>query len=281
MKSLKVEFYRASKGSGIIIAPVLILILLLQEGFSTGLSEAINGEATTVTNVELFGMTVFFASIVLLIPLLASIPFGAAFCEEIETGVFYFTLHRKTLFGYIRDKIITVWCTGFAVTFIPVLTYGIICTLFAQPFDLSLEEHRQILENTAWQAILTDGGFTYILFQSFFIGCFGASCALSALTASAFFPNKYFTWCFPLILCFSLNFITPRLNLAPVNPIQSFDPAYKALNLSGEWSGIIYMTAYHLTVLIICFVVFYIGIVRRFFNGTVNLSHFAVKKMEK
>lgn len=281
MNSLKVEFYRALKGSGIIIAPVIVLILLLQEGFSTGLAEAINGESTGTTNVELFGMTVFFASIVLLIPLLAAIPHSAAFCEELETGVFYFTLHRKTLLSYIRDKIITVWCTGFAVTFVPILIYGIICTIFAQSFDSANEVHRQILENSAWQVFLTNGGFTYIFFQSFFIGCFGGSCALSALSASSFFPNKYFTWCFPLILCFALNFIMPRLHLTLLNPIQSFDPSYKALGFSGAWSGVIYMLMYHLIAAVICFAAFYIGIVRRVFNGTVNLSHFAVKKMEK
>ena len=123
--------------------------------------------------------------------------------------------------------------------------------------------------------------YLYIFLQSFFLGCFGASCALFALLVSVFFPNKYFTWCFPLIFCFVLNFILPRLNLSVFNPMQSFDPSYSLLNFSGKITGIIYMLLYHIVVFIIGFITFYAGIVRRVFYGTIKLCCFAVQKMEK
>ena len=231
---VKFDLYRLVRNMALYISPIIAAFLIGQEAFGIGLIDLIQGEAKNHC-VEFFNMTVYFSPLSLLTPFLAAIPYSASFCEDVNSGFLHFTLHRSfSVRQYVKSKFLCVWFSGFLVIFVPLLVFGIICMIFAAPYtEEYISENSNQLQNTAWDVLGTAfGGGAVIFSQIFFFSCFGASCAVLALTASAFLPNPFFIWCLPVILAYGGNFLFAKVHLGFLNLYFSFDPVYKILHFS-------------------------------------------------
>ena len=279
---MKSDMYRLSRNVGLYVSPLMATFLIAQEAFGIGLVEIISGEAKNHC-VEFFNMTVYFSPLMLLTPFLASIPYAAVFCEDANSGYLQFALHRNVyLKAYTRTKYLAVWTSGFLVISIPLMVFGIICVAFAAPYtEQYILENGNQLQDTAWEILGTVfDGKAVIFSQIFFFSCFSASCSVIALAASAYLPNPFFTWCFPVILAYGGNFLFSKLHLGFLNLYYSFDPVYDVLHFSSDTAGILYMLAYHATVFLVCYVLFYLGVKRRVGGGELRICVDANKKME-
>ena len=280
--TMKSDLYRLGRNMALYVSPIIAALLIGQEAFGIGLIELFQGEAKNHC-VEFFNMTVYFSPLSLLTPFLAAIPYSASFCEDVNSGFFTFALYRSfSIKQYIKSKFLCDWFSGFLVIFVPLLAFGIICIFFAAPYteEYILENGNQ-LQNTAWNVLgTTFGGGAVIFSQIFFFSCFSASCAVIALTASAFLPNPFFTWCLPVILAYGGNFIFTKVHLGALNLYFSFDPVYKMLHFSSDLSGIIYMFLYHTVLFIVCYILFYFGVERRVSGGKLRICVNANKKVE-
>lgn len=267
---IKTDFKRVFVSSGIYVSSIIVFMLLLQEGLATGLVEAAAdgfGGAHGNTSVDLFGMTVFFSSLILLAPLLCTLPYSASYCDEYNNHYSYYFMHRSHSYReYAVSKLlVTKICGGLAI-FVPMLLYGVICQLLAVPVDLSKNTVSN-LSTSIWSLVNTNGGFLYIFVQSFFFGLFGSACALVSLAVSVYVPNKYIVYALPLILCYTMNYIFSRYNISFLSPFQSFDPARTYFNNTNAIWGYVYMLGYQAIVFLISSLAFIQGIKRRVHFG--------------
>ena len=279
---MRSDVSRLSRNIALYVSPLIAVFLIAQEAFGIGLVEIITGEAKNHC-VEFFNMTVYFSFFLLLTPFLASIPYAAVFCEDANSGFLQFALHRNpSVKAYAGKKFLSVWGSGFLVIFVPLLLFGTICVVFAAPYtDQYVLENGDQLQDTAWEILGSAfGGKAVIFSQVFFFSCFSASCAVIALAASAFLPNPFFTWCFPVIVAYGGNFIFDKLHLGFLNLYYSFDPVYDMLHFKSGISGILYMLLYHAAVFIGCYVLFYLGVKRRVSGGKLRVRMDANKKVE-
>lgn len=264
---IKTDFKRVFVSSGIYVSSIIVFMLLLQEGIATGLVEAVAdgfGGVRGNTSVDLFGMTVFFSSLILLAPLLCTLPYSASYCDEYNNHYIYYIMHRSRSYReYAVSKLLVTAICGGLTIFIPMLLYGVICRLLAVPVDISNPQHVSVLSTSIWSLVNTNGGFVYIFFQSFFFGLFGSACALVSLAVSAYIPNKYIVYALPLILCYAMNYIFSRYNLSFLSPFQSFDPARTYFNNTNAIWGYVYMLGYQAIVFLISSLAFIRGIKRR------------------
>lgn len=268
---IKTDLKRVFLSSGIYVSAGIAFLLLLQEGFATGLVEAAaDGIGGTIgnTSADLFGMTVFFSSLILLTPLLCTLPYSACFCDEFNNHYCYYTMHRSYKYiNYASSKLlVTAMCGGLAI-FLPLLLYGAICRLLAVPVNIDEPNHISVLTTSIWSVFNTNGGFLYIFMQSLFFGFFGSSCALVGLAVSVYLPNKYVVYALPLIICYTMNYLFSRYDISFLSPFQSFDPARAYFNNTNAIWGYVYMLGYQLLIMSISSFAFIKGIKRRAYRG--------------
>jgi len=268
---IKTDFKRVFVSNGIYVSSIIVFMLLLQEGLATGLVEAAAdgfGGVRGNTSVDLFGMTVFFSSLILLAPLLCTIPYSVCYCDEYNNHYCYYTMHRSHNYkNYAVSKLLVTAVCGGLTIFVPMLLYGVICQLVAVPVDVSNQNIVSVLNTSIWSLVNTNGGFLYIFLQSFFFSLFGSACALVSLAVSAYVPNKYIVFALPLILCYTMNYIFSRYNISFLSPFQSFDPARSYFNNSNAIWGYVYMLGYQAVIFAITSFAFIKGVKRRYRHG--------------
>lgn len=276
---MKSDLFRLSKSSAFYVSPIIILLFILIEANATGLNRVITG-ASSNNCVEFFNMTIYYSPLTLLIPFLGAIPFAAAYCEDVNSKYLIYVISRNgSAKRYTLIKLLSVWGSGFLVTFLPVILFVVVCVVYAKPF----EPHNFIqLEGSVWFvfAPYAKGAFV-ITMQTLFLGCFSASCAVMALAASAYFPNPFFTWCFPLVFCYGANFLFEKLAIGILNPIFSYSPPTNgSFAFTLGFSGMIYMAVYHVVVALICVTLFYFGVQRSLSGGSFRFNLHTIEKME-
>ncbi len=265
---IKTDFKRVFKSSGIYVAAFIIFLLLLQEGIATGLMDTITN-GTGNTSVELFGMTVFFSSVILLSPLLCTVPYSVCYCDEYAHHCHYYFMQRSHGYkNYAVSKLFVTALSGGLVIFLPMLLYGVICQLACVPVDASNPDQVSALSSSIWYFFEnTSGGFGYIFMQSLFFGLFGSAWALVSLAVSAYVPNKYIVYALPLIVCYTLNYIFARYDINFLSPFQSYDPTTNYFNNTNAIWGFVYMLGYQAIIITISSFAFIKGIKRRYRHG--------------
>lgn len=272
------ELYRLFKSPALYLSPLIILFFIVQEAVATGIVEVLNGQSSN-SNVEFYNMTMFFSPLVLMLPLLAALPYAAVFCEDTNTKALPYILHRAgAATKYCITKYVVVWFSGFAVMFVPAMLFGLVCIFFAKPYYPDMGH----LKETAWEVLeLYGNGSAVVVAQTFFLSCFSASCAVLSLAASTFLPNQFFAWCFSLILCFGGNFLFDKLHLSILNPTYSVRPPYGTLGITSPYGGLIYMLVYHGAVFLGGLILFYFGVQRSISGGSYHLRFFTTQKVEE
>ena len=245
---LEYDFKRLIRSKGLYISIIVGLLLILQEGINSDLLILIKNKVCGINadiykNVTFFGMSVFFSSFVLFIPLLSTLPFSGSFYNDFSNRMYTFILPKTSTEKYIKSKITTTFIGGFVSIFIPLFLYGIICIIFAMPIDINNPEHYSELSGSVYQFTLHYGGFLYIIMQSFFIALYGALCALLGLMVSTFWINKFTCYLFPVVIIYLTNFILAKTSLSWLSPYQSFDIRLKFF-IKNPLFGILYQLFY-------------------------------------
>ena len=134
-------------------------------------------------------------------PLIAALPFGTAFCADWQSVYVPSVALRSGKLRYLLSKVLSCALSGGLASMLGMLAFIVVLNVkFPQPF----EQEVFLGDIAGLETLLLGGGFgTYAAYYlarlalAFLSGMFWA---LTALTFSAFYPNVSLTLCVPLVL---------------------------------------------------------------------------------
>lgn len=177
-----------------------------------------------------------------LFPVLAMLPLGTAFCDDLSTGYYKHILYRLSYRQYLVGRAISVILSGGLVILAGTLLYSIVLALVFPPFHPGIQQSfaEQIL-----QAPALDGGrvpaslYTWVPLNylgGVLIGCIdsllwvlqGMGWAALGLLSSALLPNRYVAMASPFILGYVYNFSLGMIGVHIAQTTELFSPRYIA-----------------------------------------------------
>lgn len=173
----------------------------------------------------------------LCVPILAALPYTAAFVEEYKSGYLKQCLPRAGIRPYIRGKVLATGISGGLVLFIGIIlmyiTFALIFTpmeIAPQPVDaesmgmaMSSDMGGQIAQPSMFAEIIGRG------FVFFLSGCFWSLVGTLLATVTM---SRYMAYAFPFILYYVLVILCQRyfLKLFSLNPQEWLNPV-------SQWPG--------------------------------------------
>lgn len=133
-------------------------------------------------------------------PLVAALPFGTAFCADFSSGYVPSIVTRSGKRRYLWSKSLTCAVSGGLVNMCGMLAFILLLNV---KFPQNFQEEVFLGDIAGLETLLLGGGFSsYALYYlarlvlAFFSGAFWA---MTAMTFSAFYPNVALTLCAPLV----------------------------------------------------------------------------------
>ncbi len=193
-------------------------------------------------------------------PMLAALPFAAAFCVDWKSRSAILQMVRIAPRAYIRSKLLLASLTGGIVYVTSTLLFFGLTSIRG-----TIDRYQDLFTASGmWEMLFTGGIFAYMLGIAYLQFIAGAFFALSGLTFSSFFPNAYLTLCFPMLIA-RLGYGVMSIELLP-DWANIGMLALGATSL-GFWPSIAAGTGIFGGLSVICCALFCIGVRRRLEHG--------------
>ena len=214
----------------------------------------------------------------LCVPILAALPYTAAFVEEYKSGYLKQSLPRAGIRPYIRSKVLATGISGGLVLFAGILLTYIAFALIFTPMEIApLQADTESMGKG--MAMSSDMGgqftqpsmFTEIIGRGFVFFLSGFFWSVTGALMAAVIMNRYLAYAFSFILYYVLVTLCQRFftGLAILNPQEWLNPVSQWPG--GTWGIILFLGEIILIVSIVCAV-----LLKRRLN--IILRHGGVKK---
>lgn len=219
---LYTDLKRSIFSYGFIASIFLLLGILLEPLFSSILF----GESlTSLSNAEVFGISLSFGMFTIAAPVLCCLPATANYSYDVNSGFINFLVIRCGYRRYIFTRICSTLLSGALVMGIGLGIFALILSFIFTPLNPLDPNHTVALQDTIWQDLFaTTGGWAYILVQILLSMLFGAVWSLAGLMLSSFYPNRFIAWIGPFAVYYAFLLFAPRLNLDILEPSRKLIP---------------------------------------------------------
>lgn len=154
-------------------------------------------------------------AIILIVPIVCSIPFASSFIDEIKSGFIKPYLHRTNVGSYIAGKILGCILSGGLVLIFGILAAYLISYLVFTPFEKAL-----LREETPQPYLAEILKYALLFFVS------GAFWSLVGMTFAAFTNSKYMAYASPFIIYYILIILNERyFKVYTVYPKEWLNPS--------------------------------------------------------
>lgn len=169
--------------------------------------------------------------VTLILPILCTLPFAAAFVDDVKSGFIKQYLYRSGIKHYIKGKLIACGLSGGLVLFFGILVAYGLSTLLFTPMELALKEGAVVQQYFA-QVLMIAG----TLFLS------GAFWSLVGFTFAALTMSKYMAYASPFIIYYVLIILHERYfkDLYVLYPKEWLFPS--GAWVLGNWGVILLLT---------------------------------------
>ena len=163
----------------------------------------------------------------LVLPLIAVIPYGISLLQEWRSGYVMQMLVRCGRKQYITAKSIAVFFSGGIVIAVPMLVSLIVnlCYLPATGIDM-LSMQGQLIDRNMWVNLYYDSPIVYALCYTIVLFLYGGIYAVSSVICTGWLDNRFTIWIFPLMLHCMLSYGVYNLfpEISAYNPAIFLDP---------------------------------------------------------
>lgn len=173
--------------------------------------------------ITLFNLGMQVTPLVIFLPLIASLPCGFRFIDEVNSYYFRFSLSRSSVRKYAFLKAATAVITAFLAVFLGVLLCTVFFALIAKPNDVNdvmyIQLYSGMIESRTYGSLLNIGDWAYVLVNIAFMSLFGAIWPLFGMITCTYFKNRYVSMVMPFIAFFLFWQLLSRVGsfVPPIN----------------------------------------------------------------
>ncbi|MDD4414479.1 MAG: hypothetical protein PHR14_08050 [Oscillospiraceae bacterium] len=162
----------------------------------------------------------------LVIPLLASLPYGDSYFQDRKTGYIRHILIRQNKVQYYVAKFIAVFLSGAVVVVIPlIINLGMSALILPSVLpEVSTHTHA-IYAHSMWSSLYYAHPYVYIGLYLLLIFIFSGLWASISLSVSFFSGNRYVVLLFPFVFYVFIHAITNLLNIDRMSPSVFLRPS--------------------------------------------------------
>lgn len=210
-KLFKTDLFRAIVNWKFLLGIAISFLLLLQANYSELL--AIPEELKwKYSNVRYFGIALNFSYLPIVASAICAIIYSSSFCDERNSGFFYYSVSRSKVKYYIISKFLSNDIAGGLVLGFGVFLYGMFLSAISTPISSNLTEHILPYSDTIWSGIyMKRNGIIFIAMMSFQYFVYGFIFSNIGMTATTFIKNKYISFTFPFVIAYVVLYLTQRL----------------------------------------------------------------------
>jgi len=194
------DIKRALGSKGFLFGIVGMVVMILIASLSSILPQLQGGQALVYGyHGKLLLDALKSEDVTLVLPILCTLPFTAAFVEDIKSGFIKLYLPRSGVKQYIKGKLIACGLSGGLVLFLGiVISYGLAALIFT-PMELALQKN-----------VVAEPYFAEVLMIAATLFLSGILWSLVGFTFAALTMSKYMAYAAPFILYYVLIILHER-----------------------------------------------------------------------
>lgn len=216
---------------------------------------------------ERYSITLMFGMVILLAPLLSGIPYSAAYVSDAASGMLRMrALRCGRLSGYISAKYKATFVSGALALGIPMAIYIVIIVMICGEYRYN-PTNTSSLEKGIFAPLLIWGGAPFFALQIIECSVFGGLWACIGLAVSSWIVNKYVAVVAPFVIYYALTYLTQWLNIRVLEPgeLLYLMPIFQ----ERAFAGICILTAIPAAELMLVYIAFKRGVMRRYRDGRI------------